>query len=155
MFIGLLFLIWVVPQTVGHSPYDLELDYDPTEEVLSAEFSHSVSNSTEHYIEFVVISINGNQKINQSYENQPSDNPFTYEYGIKASDGEEIKVFAQCNQGGNITQSITVTIKPDGINLIPGFIGFSSIIGVSIGLILFHYRKSGIVRHFNKANQKN
>jgi hypothetical protein len=144
---GFLILIWISPNIMSHSPYDLELNYDVAEEVLSADFSHSVSEPNSHYIELVLIKVNGDLVINKSYENQPSSDPFTYKYDITANDGDNIEVFASCNQGGNITQSLIVDEESKGNTRIPGFIGVNIAIFVNIFFI--------ILISWKKLNTKN
>lgn len=121
----------------AHSPSSMILTYDKADEILTVDISHQVANPSSHHVNNIEISVNGVSEIEESYSSQPSSS-FTYTYGdVGAEEGDEIEVTAICNQGGSITDQITVgsdtTSDSDDDSSTPGFeliLIFASVIAV-------------------------
>ncbi|MBS3749526.1 MAG: hypothetical protein KGY65_06385 [Candidatus Thermoplasmatota archaeon] len=109
----------------AHSPSSMSLTYDKAGEMLTVDIMHQISNPSSHYVNTIEITINGVSEIEQSYTDQPSSS-FTYTYNdVSAEDGDVIEVTASCNQGGSITDQLTVsgdtTSGSDEDSETPGF----------------------------------
>lgn len=92
----------------AHRPGSVTLNYNADTKVLSVTISHSVSNPAKHYVEKVTITLNGELFKTFEYTNQPDSSPFTYQYSIKATEGDELKVRTDCNYFGSRTAKIIV-----------------------------------------------
>lgn len=97
--------------TTGHSPGDINLDYDINNEQLNVTITHDVDDKDSHYIESVEIKKNGEDIDSVDYSSQPSTSTFTYTYQIKAEKGDKITVKAICNQYGDIENTVEITEK--------------------------------------------
>jgi len=125
---------------VAHSPSNMALSYDSTTKELQVDISHQVSNPNTHYVENIVVKINGETSINQDYTSQ-SGSEFSYTYEeIDASEGDVIEVTANCNQGGSISRDLTISSEgvseSDDDSSTPGFELLVFIISI-IAIILF------------------
>lgn len=96
----------------AHPPSNLELDYKGEEGVLEVTITHSVGNPSGHYIESVLVKRNGDTVKEQEYEDQPERNEMTYEYQLKAENGDTFEVEAECNRFGDMTGSLSVEGLP-------------------------------------------
>lgn len=106
MFITLLFSTFYVS---AHSPSSMNLSYDGTTNKLQVDISHQVSNPNTHYVDNIVVKINGENRINQDYTSQ-SGSSFSYTYeDLVLSEGDLVQVTATCNQGGSISNELTVS----------------------------------------------
>lgn len=92
----------------AHTPTDMSLEYDYDSRTLNVTITHEVTDDPEHFIEKVKIIRNGEDALEQKYDSQPSEVPFTYSYTIDAAEGDELEVVAECNVNGEITRQITV-----------------------------------------------
>ena len=93
----------------AHSPSNMSLSYDSTTKMLQVDITHFVSNPNTHYVNTVEVKINDVIEIDQDYTNQ-SGSSFTYTYvNIEAVQSDIIEVTARCNQGGSITEQLTVS----------------------------------------------
>lgn len=121
----------------GHSPSSMTAEYSSVTEQLTVEINHQVSNPNTHYVNNIEVTLNGETEIDQSYSSQP-DSSFTYTFeDMYADEGDEIEITAICNQGGSITEQITVgsdiTSGSDDDSSTPGFeliLVFASVIAV-------------------------
>jgi hypothetical protein len=123
----------------GHSPSGMSLVYHSDTETLDVTITHSVSNLQTHYIEAVDIYLNDILNQTEDYTSQPS-NTFTYSYSINATLGDAIKVTASCNQGGSITETLTVGDNPTANATLNGLCVF--LIGLPLlGMISKHHNR--------------
>ena len=100
--------------------------------------SHPVDDPNSHYIETVVVQLNGTTVITETYTSQPDENWWTYYYNITANTNDRIQVTVTCIEGG--TSSICLILgvgscPQDGGDTIPGYLGLWVILGIS--LIIF------------------
>ncbi|MBK5114004.1 MAG: hypothetical protein KGD59_12750 [Candidatus Heimdallarchaeota archaeon] len=93
----------------SHSPASLTLEYDFSQQELTANLVHSVANMNTHYIFEIEIRINDIFDSLHNYTSQPTLSVFSYTYNITAVVGDIIEVTAECIQGGSQTKQITVT----------------------------------------------
>jgi hypothetical protein len=124
----------------GHEPSNMSLSYNSNTEELTVSITHTVSNPNDHYIYRVRIWINASLINTSLYTSQPSTSSFSYVYDIIANIGASIQVTADCNQGGSITRSITISEtngQTDGEPAIPGFLGLLVIVSITIFITTF------------------
>jgi len=100
--------VFIPRPTDAHSPGALTLKYDAETRILYVTVSHGVSNPSKHYIEKVTITKNGAYYKAVEYTRQPDESPFTYEYIVDATTGDELKVKAECSYFGSKTRKIDV-----------------------------------------------
>jgi len=131
----------------AHTPSGMSLSYNSNTEVLSVTITHSVADNNTHYIESVVVKVNGSTVISDAYTSQPTKGTFTYLYNnVTANEGATILVTATCNIAGSVTRTLTVsdgtspTNGEDGLE-IPGYFGIWIIIGFSLIAVLTQVRK--------------
>ena len=126
----------------AHSPSSMNLTYDTETQDLKVDITHQVSDPNTHYIFKIVIKKNGMAYNTYNYTNQPITSTFTYTYDVDAQEDDIIEVTANCNQGGQISKQLTVTMgeSESGDSSTPGFELFLVIIGV---VLLIIWRKTG------------
>lgn len=84
----------------AHSP-SISLNYDSGNEELTVEVSHSVSDTQSHYIENVLVEVDGNTEIDEDYTEQPDGSSFEYTYDLAVEENSTISVTAYCSQTGS------------------------------------------------------
>jgi hypothetical protein len=101
-------VIWITPVR-GHPPAKIDMHFDLTAKVLSVSASHAVSDSTRHYVDRVVVKLNGDEIIEQEFRSQSDNHVQIVEYMIiDAKVGDEIEVTAGCNISGRIKRTLVV-----------------------------------------------
>ena len=125
--IVLIFLIFTLSSISvnAHSPSDMNLSYNITTKELNVSITHQVSDPNTHYVNNIVIKLNGETNISKDYTSQPGSS-FTYTYeNFEATIDDEIEVAAFCIQGGSISKQLIVTSgevsKSDDDSSTPGF----------------------------------
>ncbi len=125
----------------AHSPSSMSLSYNSNTQTLTVSITHSVSNPSTHFVESVEVLVNSSSVLTTPYTSQPSPSSFSYEYTVNANIGATIQVIATCNQGGDITRSLTVS-EDNGTNngapAIPSYYGVWIILLSSVTLILIY-----------------
>jgi len=108
--IGMLMLSTIIIATpaMAHPPQDMEINYDLETSELSVTITHETPAPTVHFIYKVDVEVNDNMIISEEYDNQPTNDIFTYIYTLTAEIGDVIDVTAYCNIQGSLTRSITV-----------------------------------------------
>ena len=102
IFLSVLFLVFLITTTaIAHPPGEVTAQFDLEKSVLSVEVAHNVGGgSSSHYIDEVIISLNGKEFIVQKTTRQISDTQ-TFLYFMPAVEaGDEIGIVAVCNIGG-------------------------------------------------------
>ena len=89
-------------------PSDIVLAYSNATGQLSATITHPVPNPDVHYIQNVLVQLNGQTVINANYTSQPTKDSFTYTYSLQAQPGDTISVTGTCSLFGSLTKSMTV-----------------------------------------------
>jgi hypothetical protein len=103
----LLFCAFTVPVS-AHPPSEMILEYDTDAQLLTVTLTHSVSDPSLHFIYRIDISLNGFLMIQEEYINQSTNATFFYTYPLDAQSGDSIYVFAECNLGGSLTDTLVV-----------------------------------------------
>ncbi|MDD2230318.1 MAG: hypothetical protein PHY48_13005 [Candidatus Cloacimonetes bacterium] len=88
----------------AHPANDVSLTYDAKTMLLTVTYEHTVKNPADHYVESVLIKINGKDVISQSLPMQESTGGGSLVYkliGVKA--GALIEATVTCNKGGKKT----------------------------------------------------
>lgn len=108
MFIVALVLL-AVP-LMAHSPKSLELDYDADTGVLNISITHSVNDASKHYVNKVIVELNGKKIVEQKFRSQTDEEEQQVLYSIiDAKEGDKINVTAYCNISGKKKADLTIT----------------------------------------------
>ena len=125
----------------AHPPSDMTLEFDSNTNALTVTITHIVSDNTSHYVQSVVISVNGSVDQTHPYTSQPDTVEFVYIYTVVTSAGSTINVLATCSEGGTISRTLGERITPNG-GEIPGYLGIYLIVVVSLlGFLTLTRRK--------------
>jgi desulfoferrodoxin (superoxide reductase-like protein) len=85
----------------AHPPKTVDLEYDPDSSVLTVNITHNVKDATKHFIYKVVVELNGDKIIEQTFKRQVDNDMQKAIYEIiDASQGDKIAVTAYCNISG-------------------------------------------------------
>lgn len=146
LFFSATFLFLIAPNVNANPISTINLNYNSSTEELSVTITHIVSNPTTHYVNSVVIKVNGSTVKSEVYYSQPTASTFIYQYAnITANDGATIEVTVSCNLSGP-NPPVSIIIGDGGQNgepLIPGYLGLVLVIVASIIFCLpFIYKKS-------------
>ncbi len=128
----------------AHSPSGMSVTYQELTKELLVSITHSVPNPGEHYINEVIISINGKVVNNSRYTSQPAPDTFTYTYPVETVRGDEIKVTATCSLAGSITRTLYNTgpiasassSSPDSQSTQKAAAGLLPVLGVAAALLI-------------------
>ena len=137
--IGLFLAFWfsiASTNVIAHNPTNLILEYNANTQSLNATFTHNVGTPNTHYIESVVIKVNGSTVLTEPYTSQPTTSTFMYNYNITSNTGALISVTGICSQSGSITRTYIVGTgqnESPGENAISGYIGFILFTGILFG----------------------
>jgi hypothetical protein len=112
--VSVLAIMILVPvnQVNAHAPTSMSLSYDYSDQELSVQVTHTVSDVNTHYIYQVVIEKNSVVVLTRDYTTQNTTSGMSATYSIAAIHGDALSVTAKCIQSGQITQQITV-IDPE------------------------------------------
>lgn len=142
-FISVFFIVFLTIAGINvraHPPDDMSLEYNSGTNTLKVSISHVVSDNTSHYVDSVVVRVNGSIDQTEFYTSQPDLVNFSYEYTVITNNGSTIQVTAICSQGGSITRTLGGESTPtDGA--IPGYIGLYLVLVVSVITLLTIIRK--------------
>jgi desulfoferrodoxin (superoxide reductase-like protein) len=107
-------LVLLAVPLLAHSPKSLELDYNSETSVLNISVTHSVNDASKHYVNKVVVELNGKKIIEQKFRSQTDEEGQQMVYSIiDAREGDKISVSAFCNISGKKKGELTVT-APEG-----------------------------------------
>ncbi len=139
------FFALVMAPVSAHPPSSMTLVYELSSHTLSVTVFHSVGDPNTHYIEYVTISKNGAFETDRNYTSQASASAYLDVFNIDAVQGDVLQVTAYCNQGGQMTDQVTVSggLQTQPQPNIPGFpIGAIALgIMIAVGFTLLR-RKS-------------
>lgn len=123
----------------AHSPFSMNINYNFESEELNVSINHVVSDPTTHYIYNITIEKNNEFYKSFDYTSQPSSSSFSYTFSsIVGELGDMFSVIARCNQGGQISKSLTVGSNNQD-NSTPGF--EIILVLAAVTLVLFWQRK--------------
>lgn len=118
---GLIIFILFSVKVVAHSPSYMSINYDTKAKQLTVDITHIVSDPTVHHIYNISIEKNNEFYRSFDYTSQPTSSSFTYNYSdIDGNVGDMFSVIARCNQGGQISKSLTVGSSAGNTDT-PGF----------------------------------
>lgn len=141
-YMAIFFITFLTIATVyvkAHQPVDMLLNYNSSTNTLTVSITHTVSDNTTHYVNSVVVSVNGSVDQNHVYTSQPDLVNFVYIYTVVTNNGSTIRVTASCNQGGSITKTLGGTTEHG--DAIPGYTGLVFVLLVSVITLLTIMRK--------------
>ena len=94
---------------LAHAPSEMTLSYTNESALLTIVVSHQVRSTDNHYIDRVLVSIDGVERIVHSLSSQETDNQSTFVYRLPdLTPGNIITVNARCNRVGNMTRTLSV-----------------------------------------------
>jgi hypothetical protein len=128
----------------ANSPSGMVIEYNTNSNTLNVTITHSVADPNTHFIETVIIKVNGTIAETHNYTSQPTSNTFLYQYPIDINQGETVEVTAVCNLVGQIIRTITVEDgqqPPPEDPTIPGFCFVGAISALSISFVFFKTKK--------------
>jgi len=108
---ALLGVFLVAVAASAHDPNAMQVNYDKVRGQLNVIVQHLVNNKWKHYVNEVVVYKNGRRAWGQGFDFQTSfRNQTMPPIKLSAIDGEEFRVVATCNEGGNYVKTIAVGI---------------------------------------------
>ena len=100
---------------VAHSPKSVDVEFDSETRILNVAVTHSVSNASKHYVNKVIVELNGKKVIEQKFSSQTNEEEQHVLYSIHdAKEGDKIKVTAYCNISGKKNTELTVMAAEAG-----------------------------------------
>jgi desulfoferrodoxin (superoxide reductase-like protein) len=99
----------IISPVQAHPPANITLAYSMDTKILSVSISHSVSDTSTHYINKIEVKRGSEILVSQSYTSQPSKSSFTYEYSVDVAEGEVLTVIAYCSVSGSDSNTLTIT----------------------------------------------
>ncbi|MGC9315740.1 MAG: hypothetical protein ACP5G4_08990 [bacterium] len=107
--ITILILLALAGLVMAHGASDVELNFDEENSILTVTVEHSVSDPTSHYIDEIVVELNGEEIIKQTFNKQTDGDFQLVSYVIiDAKAGDEIEVISNCSKFGKKKAKITV-----------------------------------------------
>lgn len=108
--IGLLFTLVIMVMTLSaHPPKKITLKFDNKTQELDVRIDHSVKNKNEHFVDNIMVKINGTEVQSNDYTKQKDMKADVYRIvleNVKA--GDEIELTASCNKWGKKSKKLTV-----------------------------------------------
>jgi len=105
----------------GHPPDSIELVFDTIENMLQVTVHHYVKDLSKHYVNQIVVELNGEKIIEQKFKSQSDSRVQAVGYRIiDARPGDEMVVTAGCNISGRKKAKIVVNEKPEQQEAGPG-----------------------------------
>jgi hypothetical protein len=96
----------------AHSPSSMSLEYDFGTQILTVTISHTVTNPASHYIENITVYKNDVKVASRLYTSQADSTTASDTISITAEDGDVLRVWAECVQGGTVQNTLTVSEVP-------------------------------------------
>lgn len=114
MKILMLALVFLAVPLMAHSPKTPELVYDADAGILNVSITHSVNDAAKHYVNKVVVELNGKKIIEQKFRSQTDEEEQQVVYSIiDAKEGDKISVTAFCNISGKKKSELIIS-APEG-----------------------------------------
>ncbi|PKL92996.1 MAG: hypothetical protein CVV21_01220 [Candidatus Goldiibacteriota bacterium HGW-Goldbacteria-1] len=100
----------VISATVSaHSPSGISMEYDLTEKSVKVNVMHTSKDITKHFVDEIILSVNGVKKISQETTVQTDDKSQQLIYVIpELKSGDKITVKAVCSKFGDLTKDLKV-----------------------------------------------
>ena len=108
--IAFVFLVLILfGSALAHPPMRIDLKVDAAQSLLKVVVHHTSNDASKHYIDEVVVHVNGQEMVRQVFFSQTDDQKQEAMYVvIDAKQGDEITVTASCNIFGEKKASIRV-----------------------------------------------
>ena len=115
IFLSVLFLLFLITTTtIAHPPGEVTAQFDLENNILSVEVAHNVGGqNNRHYINEVLISLNGKEVIVQKATMQITDTQTFLYFMPEVEPGDEIGIIAICNIAGQGNIQIIVKDKDE------------------------------------------
>jgi hypothetical protein len=107
--IALLAIAYSPLLVAAHSPASMALEYDFGAQILTVTISHSVTDPATHYVENITVYNNDVKVTSRLYTAQASTTTASDTITVTAANGDELRVWAECVQGGTVQQTLTVS----------------------------------------------
>ena len=93
----------------AHPAKDVILEYNKETKTLKIIAKHEVNNAEKHYIDWLVVKVNGNEKARQEYQKQTNNAELVVEIVLEnVQPGDEIEVITNCNKFGKKKAKIKI-----------------------------------------------
>ena len=120
----------------AHPPGSMILSYGSG--TLDVLITHGVQDPNIHYIDLVIVNVNGSEVQRTYPNNQSSAGSASFAFSITANNGATIEVYARCIVSGSTTGCMVVgggSCGQSGLG-VPGYFGFWIILGFSIIVLM-------------------
>jgi len=109
-------LIFLVAMPLfAHPPKNVALEYDSTTKILAAVIDHSVNNTSKHYVKKVVVEVNGEKRVEQTFTRQMDGEQHEVVYKIiDVNEGDKITVTGYCNISGKKKSELIISTEQTG-----------------------------------------
>jgi hypothetical protein len=105
----ILLILGAQTQAWGHPPGEVQVEFDVKEHVLRVRAQHIVKDPSKHYVDRIVVGLNGEKVIEQKFRSQNDSAIQLVEYDIiDAKTGDEFEVMVRCNISGQRKARIVV-----------------------------------------------
>ncbi len=102
----------LVPYALGHPPTEVELEFDEETMSLRVSVSHMVGKITKHYVNKIVVELNGEEIITQQFNTQSSEAKQEVSYIIPGAQvGDTFSVTAYCNISGKKEKTLQIETR--------------------------------------------
>ena len=106
------FLILVTVPLFAHPPKNITLEYDNDAKILNVVIQHSVSNASKHYVNKVVVEVNGKKQIEQTFTRQMDGEKHEVLYKIvDVDEGDKLTVTGYCNIAGRKKSELIISAE--------------------------------------------
>lgn len=93
----------------AHAPSNMTLIYDWNLQELTVTISHSVADPNTHYVENITVFKNDIKIASSLYTSQESSSTASDIFAVAATDGDVLRVWAECVLGGTRENTLTVS----------------------------------------------
>ncbi len=109
LILSILVLMFIGSAAFSHPPKEVELKFDKEASVLKITIIHPVKNAKVHFIETIVVFVDGKEYKVIKCKDQKTNKEHTYKLEMPdIKEGSVIKVKAVCNKGGSKKAKIVV-----------------------------------------------
>ncbi len=106
--LSLIILAFVFSSVFAHSPKSVDVTVSLSEKKISVSISHPVSNSNNHYVKKVEVTLNDKKIIEQTFFVQEGNSQEVMYHIPSLKISDILKVEAFCNRGGSQKKTIIV-----------------------------------------------
>lgn len=93
----------------GHPPSDIDITFGSEDSILTVYVAHRVANPNNHYIDRVIIELDGNEIIDHQISRQDDGDGVLLEYRLPdTKTGMVLNVITTCNRYGSLSKEIEI-----------------------------------------------